>query len=300
MNKTITLSFVLLLTLAPMTGCIENMQDLKERLGQDTTAATSDPEPVKQATTNTTKPVTNETKTPPKPPVARITVFGANGALVYKSPFTAEDEASPIYTTAPATLQLIATDSEVLEPGAKLDKYTWDFAGMKMEGAQVSHELTEPGLYPLMLTVTDTKGGKDMQHITLAVAPQPFDVVTTITTGTVIGVEGIGQGGSATYDLSFTIDDKLHTVSKLVFKTTAGPECDTILEVIPPSGEGAQGPQDTGSQETITFGAGEEGTYTVNVTGYACVSQGVPIEVTATYLQVIEGLEGGDGHAHAH
>lgn len=300
MNKTITLSFVLLLTLAPLTGCIENMQDLKERLGADTTAAAAEPEPVKAATTNETTTPVNTTPKETKPPVARITVFGANGALVYKSPFLAEDEANPVYTTAPATLQLIATDSEVLEPGAKLDKYTWEFAGMTMEGAQVSHQLTEPGVYPLMLTVTDTKGGKDMQHITLAVAPQPFDVVTNLMTELVIGVEGIGIGSSATYDLSFTIDDKLHTVSKLVFKTTAGPECDTILEVIPPSGEGAQGPQDSGSQETITFGAGEEGAYTVNVTGFACVSQGVPIEVTATYLQVIEGLEGGDGHGHAH
>ncbi|MBW3672242.1 MAG: hypothetical protein KY432_11300, partial [Acidobacteria bacterium] len=75
-----------------------------------------------QETTDAADEVTNGTanKTPPKPPVARITVFGANGALVYKASFVGEDETTPAFVAKGSTLTFLASESEAIEPGAPL------------------------------------------------------------------------------------------------------------------------------------------------------------------------------------
>lgn len=292
MNRKLNLGIAILLTIALSAGCIENMTDLKERLG----AAEATPEPVEPAATIPDEEP--EELVPVEPPVARITVFGANGALVYKAGFTAEDVEEPIFTQL-ATLKLIATESQTLEPGAELIEYTWTINGETKTGAQTDHELADAGIYEITLTVKDDHNSTDSQNITLAVMPQPFDIVTTVTTGPVIGAAGEGIGSDATYTLSHTIQDKLHTVTSLKFATHGGQNCDTMMEIIQPDGT-TTGIQDTGHDETITFSDAAEGAWTINITGYACASQAVDIEVTATYLQIIEGLEddGHGGHAH--
>lgn len=305
MNRTKILLVVGLLAALPLSGCIENMQDLKDRLGAE--EETAQPASVAEEETPTTPPVTNVTAKPLKAPVARVTVFGANGALVYKSSFKADDPTEPVFVKAPVKLQLLGTDSEALEPGAKISDYSWVFAGMTMTGGKVEHELTEPGAYPLNLTVKDSKGSLDWHNLTIQITPEPFTVVEELqTSGPIIGVaEGTSvqpASGSLTYTLALTIDDKPHKATSLQFVTKGGQTCDPIITVTAPDGT-VTGPQDSGAQETVSYTDAAEGAYEILIEGYSCVApEGIPIEVTVTYVQIVEGLaEGGDGHGgHAH
>lgn len=301
-TKTRTLLLVGLLAALPLAGCIENMQDLKERLGADEKGEATTPASTTDGNVTTpAAPVKNATKNATKPPVARITIFGEAGALIYKSSFEAADPAEPLFVKAPVKLQLLASDSEALEPGATLAQYSWLFAGMAMTGSKVEHELTDPGMYNLSLTITDSKNMTDQHNVTIAVTPEPFEVVEEVRTSPVIGAGGVPVSGTATWTLSFTREDKLHTVSGLTFTTMGGAACDPILTVTAPDGT-VVGPQDSGSQETITFATPAEGDYAITADGFACVAaDGLLIEVRATFVQVVEGVEAGDGHGgHAH
>lgn len=290
--KTPTLLVVLLLATLPLAGCVQNMRDLKERVGaaeQELEPATVDPLP--EETNNTTVL---------RPPVARIGVFGSNGALVYKATFQADNETAPVYVKEGSNLTLTAADSETLEPGATLASYAWAVAGKTMEGRQVQVEVGEPALYPVQLTVTDSNGETDVQTMTLAVAPTPFEVKTTLTTGPIVGADGEGVPATLTHEVSDTVEEKKHKIVSVAVSSKGGTTCDTILTVAPPEGD-AMGPQDSGGDETITFMDAPAGAYAITVSGFACAApQGIPVEVVVTYLLLVEGLEG-DGHGgHAH
>lgn len=301
MTKLRALLLVGLLAALPLSGCIENMRDLKDRLG-----ATE--EPVDTAATDNETLETPEVPednvtTPLKPPVARITLFGANGALVYKSSFEAADPEEPVFVRAPVTLQLLASDSETLEPGATITDYAWDFAGMNMTGAKVEHALSEPGSYPLTLTVKDSKGSVDTHNVTIAISPEPFDVTHELVTGPVAGAEEAGQTGTATFDVTLTIDEKPHTAQQAVIETSLPDTClDVAMIVTSPDGTETRVDDAFVGDETVTFTEPAEGTWTVTLSPFSCVAPtGVPILVTVTYVQLVDGVaSGGDGHGHAH
>lgn len=281
-------------------GCIQNMSDLKDRIGGDEpiTAAAIEQTP---PTNPTTPPVTNVTKTPP---VARITIFGPNGALVYKSTFQADDPKDILFVEAKSKLSLIASDSEALERGTTLTGFAWTLNGKPIEGGarQASVEIGEAGLYTLTLNVTDTNGKTDTQTVKLGVAPQPYDITIELMTGPIAGGEGQGQGEALVFTLAPDAAKGPASVQKVTI--SAAPDVTLDAALIVTDAEGTvlgeadnAGHTDLDQTETIELGALSLGDYTVTVNPFAGAdADGVPITITITFLPTVEGLSGGDGH----
>ena len=278
-----------------LAGCIQNMGDLKDRLGatkeEESIASTE----VVAPPTTPTAPATNAT--PPKPPVARISVFGPNGALVYKATFAAEDPAEIVFVEEKSKLTLNAGDSEALERGVELTGFAWTLNGAAVTGGRsATIEVGEAGLYTLLLTVTDAKGSRDTQTVKLGVAPKPFDVVTELTSEPIAGAQGQGEAATLTFDLA-SAGDTPATVTAVVFEATPGAACDIVLDVLDPNGEslGAKDSASFGEAETITAGALAFGAYTISLAPFVCAApEGVPVTITVTYLPVVEAL--GEDH----
>lgn len=306
MNR-IALLVILTLVAGSFAGCIENMRDLKDRVGgsDEPVQPAAQKDAVTPTPTKDDVPVVNRTT---KPPVARIGIYGAGGALVFQSSFIGEDGKSPIFLEPKTGVTFNAAESAAIETGAKIEKYTWSFAGKTFEGRQASAEMPEePGLYPVSLVVVDSHGKSDTQNVTLGIDAKPFDVVTELVTGQVVGVtvEDQHQGESVTVDFAIeeTIDGKAVTTKAVKVTTDPGDTCDVILEVLAPDGTSLgsvdkNGPTTLRNDETLAFEHLMPGAYKVRISPYNCAdTDGVPVTVVATYVQVIAGMEGG---AHAH
>lgn len=295
-NSIIVIALALALAFA---GCIQNMGDLKDRLG----ATKEEPLESAEETAAPTPPTLPVNETPPAPPVARISVFGPNGALLYKSSFTAEDPAEIVFVEENTRLTVNAADSAAVERGATVTAYAWTLNGKAIEGGRsTSVEVGAPALYLLTLTVTDSKGSSDAQTLKLGVAPPPFEVVTELTTTPVVGVEGEGEAGVATFTLGLA-GDAPAMVQGVTFEAIPGATCDVILDVVGPDGAslGARDKAGFAGRETITTGALPLGAYEIRVAPFVCAApDGVPLKVTVLYMPMIEGLDSGDGHAHGH
>lgn len=301
MNKTLLLSLALALALLS-SGCIANMDNLKDKLGGGaadesvTPAATSD-----ETTTPNSPPVVNET--PKKPPVARLTVFAAGGALLFKSTFTAEDPGETVMVSAKGKLDLISGDSEVIERGATLTGFAWTVNGKAIEGAQkASFEIPEPGLYTITLKVTDSNAKSDTQTVKVALAPEPYEETVELVAGQVVGQEGDAPADVA-WDLA--APEKPATVTKVVITAAPPITCDAVLEVLDAEGNvlGSAdnvGHQDLTQTEELELGALAFGAYTIRIAPYTCIATEVPITVTVTYLPVVEGLDASHGEHAGH
>lgn len=294
-----TLSFTLTLALALVSsGCVANMADLKDRVG-------GADEPVEAAEVAIPSPVATNT-TPPKvtkPPVARITAFGANNALVYKSTFQADDPSELVFVTKDTKVSLMASDSEALEAGATLASFAWTLNGQPLAQARTAAlDAKEAGLYTVVLNVTDSNGKSDTQTLKLAVAPEPYDVVTELVTGPVAGAEGAGQAGELAFELALPTD-KPATAQKISIVAKPGASCDATLEVTDPAAtsSGVKDGGSVGEEESVDIASPAVGSYAIVVAPFACVApEGVPVTVTVTFLPTVEGVAGGDGHgAHA-
>lgn len=297
--RTHALAFAVAIALASA-GCIQSMDDLKDRVGADEPvqpAAVDETPTVPSAPANTTPKVT-------KPPVARVAVFGANNALVFKSTFQADDPADAVYVTKGTTLNLMASDSEALEPGATLAAYAWALNGKALAQTRTATlEVKDAGLYVVTLNVTDSNGRGDEQTVKLAVAPEPYDVVTELVTGPIVGAESQGQPGELSFDLALPTD-KPATAQKMSIVAAPGATCDATLEVTDPAGtsSGLKDDGGFGGAEGVEITAPAAGAYAIVVGPFACVApDGVPVTVTVTFLPIVEGVAaGGDGHGHAH
>lgn len=110
-----------------LAGCVDNVQDLKDAVSGD--------EAVDTASTDTSGD-DGQASLPPasggssavKPPVARIGVFGADGAIVFKSSFAADETKIATLFTGGDTVTFSAADSEAVDPGATLTEYAWTVA----------------------------------------------------------------------------------------------------------------------------------------------------------------------------
>src|SRR5687767_6968211 len=99
--RTPALALALALAL-PLAGCIQNVADLKQRLGADEGEPLSESSLATDLSKNATHP----------PPVARIAIYAQNGALLYKASFVAQNETAPVLIEPDANLTFVATDSE--------------------------------------------------------------------------------------------------------------------------------------------------------------------------------------------
>lgn len=294
---------ITILTVALLSaGCIQNIGDLRESLG-----ATDEALEGASAALNEAAAALNETSASlsgtqangTTPPVARMSLFAGSGALVYKSTFQADDPAEIVFVDEKSQLNAIAGDSEALAKDATLASFAWTLNGKAVEGAgKATVEIGEAGLYTLALTVTDSHGKNDTHTVKLGVAPKPFDVVTELVTGPVLGAEGQGESGKVSFDLALDDSQGPATMTAVKFTASPGTACDAILDVTDPNGEsvGSADNEGNGGAEEITAGALPLGTYAIVVSPFACVEAGgVPVTVTVSYLPMVPGLDGGHG-----
>lgn len=301
MRTTIAITIALALSL---TGCIANLAGLKESQEDmaETLEQTSAVLNQTAANLNSTGTGTTQQTVAQKPPVARISIFGENGALIYKTNFQAEDSTEILRVDQDAKLNLIASDSEAVERGATLSGFAWSLSGKSVEGGRQATLVAEtPGVHVLTLTVTDSNGKSDTQSVKLGVAPKPFAVETQLVTGPVAGAVGEGQAAELTFDVSLEPAGGPAKITSMTVTVTPPQTCDAILTVNDPEG-GELGSKDTGGfgeGETVTTGELVEGAYGIIVAAYACAApEGMPVLVTVVYTPIIEGLDGeGDGHA---
>lgn len=296
MRTTLTLALACALA---FTGCITNMAGLKESLGGEDAAN----ETIEPASTGTNVSTPNS---PPvvqqRPPVARVSIFEPSGTLLYKSTFTAEDPAEMIMVPAATKLNLIAGDSEAVERGATLTGFAWTANGKPVEGArQASFEIKDPGLYKITLQVTDSNGKTDAQSVKVALMPEPYEVVTELAAGQLVGQEGDAPADVA-WDLA--APEKPATVQSVKIVAEPPVTCDAVLELLDPTGASmgsadAAGIQDGDNTETLELASIPFGAYTIRLSPFTCVALDIPITVTVVLLPTIEGLEGGHGgHNH--
>lgn len=296
--KTPTLLVLAILLVGTLSGCVENVRDLKNKIGADDGGEELVPQSV--APTNTT----NVTNASHKAPVARLAIYGQNGALVYKATFVGEDVAGPVVIEAGVNLTLVGTDSEALA-GATLTRYAWSIAGSPATGTKAAATFSEPGVYPIVLTVTDSNGMTDSQTVVLGIAPEPFDVSKNVTVSQVVGVLSAGQEGSGAFEITIADAKMPATIQQVTVTVLDALTCDFVVSVFDAE-ENVVGKADDGglgSAETVTIPAASEGTYkVVAMPGDLCVTppEGLTATVTTTFLPIIPGFAGGDGHGHAH
>ena len=289
-----------LLALSLMTGCIASLADLREADAPEPTAD----DVLVPAGDAPPAPVANLTK----PPVARIQVYGAGNALLYKADFKADNVTSPLAVPAGVELTFLSGDSAPVEPGAKLAKATWRVDGKTIDAAKATVTLPGPGLYPLVLTVTDSNGATDAQALALGVYPEPFEVATNLTAGQMAGAEGQGQGARLAFALDAAAAGVPATIQGVRIVAQPPLTCDATLTLLNGDGEPLAEANDadatTGDQtETLDAGALPEGGYAISLTPVACLApEGFPVQVIVTFLETIPGLtDAGDGHGgHAH
>lgn len=293
------LAAALFVMIAASAGCVANMADLKEKV--QPAATVPDPTP-------TETPLAQTNATNLTPPVARIQVFGASNALLYKAGFQAENLTTPLLVPANVELTFLSGDSEAVAQGARIAKATWTLNGKVIDGAKATATLPGPGLYPLVLTVTDTQGATDEQAIPLGVMPDPFDVYLNLTAPQMAGANGQGQGARLAFSLTAADAGKPATIQGVKVVAAAPLTCDVTLALL--DGEGKEvananaADASTGDQtETLDAGALPEAGYAVSLTPNACLApDGFPVSVIVTYLPIVPGVTdaGGDGHHHAH
>lgn len=290
MRVTFPLVIALALSLS-FTGCIANMAEFKDKVGA-TREETITPAETVEPPAQESPPVAPVVH---KAPVARITIFGTNGALVYKSTFAAEDPAVAVMVEEKSNLSLIASDSEALENGATITGFAWTLNGKPLVGArQANTDLPSAGIYTLSLTVTDSNGKTDAQSVKLAVAPSPIDIVTELTTGPVAGASGEGQAGTASFELKADGAGVVATIQKMSIVASSPATCDIMLEVTTPDGT-VISKDDTGTAaaESAEFPSAAEGAYGLRALPFACVApEGITITVTVTYLPIVPGFDG--------
>lgn len=295
---------VLALALAlAFTGCIQNMSGLKGALSasDEPLDPASAPLEAPPDVANVTSESANASR---EPPVARMSVFGPNGALLFKSTFQADDPNEVVLVPEDAKLNLIAGDSEALASGATLAGFTWTLDGKPVEGArQASITVGAPALYVVKLTVTDSNGKSDAHIVKLGVAPKPYEVTLEIMTGPIGGAEGEGVAESHPFTLAADASQGPSMVQKVV--VTASPDLLLDAKLLVLDAEGATlgeadeaGHDSLDQTESVELGALALGEYAVAIEAFAGADpDGVPITITVTYLPMIAGVNDmGDGH----
>lgn len=287
-----------------MAGCIENMSDLKDRI-----QGTSTPDEVVNETLDDLDTPTNGTKNVTKtlrPPVARITVFAEGGALVYKASFVAENVTATPVMAEGGVLTFNAADSEAVQGGAELKKFEWTIAGKKMEGRKVEANLSEAGIHMVALKVTDSLGSADEQMIHIGIPPTPFTETVEFSGGPIADVEASGASPIGSASHAFTVlsekDGKPLQVQSLEVTLTFAPTADMKFTLVDPEGtettvdDGFVGASD-GTTESILLTGAAAGEWSAVVAAYTGVSDAYTLTVAVTYVEIVEGL--GDGHGHA-
>ncbi|WP_285544446.1 PQQ-dependent sugar dehydrogenase [Dyadobacter frigoris] len=82
---------------------------------------------------------------------------------------------SKLVGAAPLSVSLSAGESKDYDPGDKLT-YEWSIGSKKIKGERIGHVFTRPGIYNVVLTVTDQLGGKGSATTQVKVGNTPPEV----------------------------------------------------------------------------------------------------------------------------
>jgi hypothetical protein len=248
-----------------------------------------------------------------KPPVARMQVYDADGALAFESNFVADNATAPNHVTGGKPLTFLGAPSEAVEKDARVEAWQWSFGdGGSASGRSVTHAYTDlGGMFDVRLTVADTHGLTDELVVKLAVEP-------TRTFHQAVSVEGTVQGpgnlGTLQMDGIDIASDPLAVaaqvqgfdvvvVSATFTLTPKEPTSDFDLYLLDPEGnvtaQSATGPAPGGS-ETITLTGADlkAGSYTFQVVLFLGVNAGYAIDGEVVYKVVNHALMGEGEHHH--
>ena len=132
-----------LVVAAGLAGCVENVQDLKDAVTGAETLDTASTDATGTDAQAGLPPATSGVAAP-KPPVARIGVFGADGAIVFKSSFAADETKVDTLLSGGDTVTFSAADSEAVGAGATLTSYAWTVASFSTGATSAPKAAADP------------------------------------------------------------------------------------------------------------------------------------------------------------
>jgi hypothetical protein len=254
-----------------------------------------------------------------KAPVARMRVFDATGLEAFASTFVADSPENPIVANA-GNITLVATGSEVLQPGTSLTKTSWDIEGLELIGNTVKWAAPiDGGNFTVRLTVEDSDGNKDTQTITLALKPGIATRSVTFT-GEATGAGGCPQNSCTA---ASGVEEHVFSVDNSTFDNASATLTHVLLVLSPGSAtvpvSDLDVTLDDGAAKRIgsQTGAGSQHKIDVDVTNAASGDwkvQVIPdpgagasytVTVTLTWKGINPGMEAflasyDDGHSHEH
>lgn len=295
-------------------GCVQKAQPVDQALSA-TDSIVQDGSRVAANATNDSEAVKHQ------PPVARMQVFDAGGALAYESDFVAADTAAKLPVRGGGQITLLGGASEAVDPTAKITAWDWTFGdGGKASGRGVTHAFTDlGGVFKLVLKVTDSHALTDTLTVALPVAPTRILNETLAFSGMIqAGTAGAGDaiagaGGpspgvdSATHSLEILTADQGYPVAfngGTITLTTSDPTSDFDLYLMDAKGKvvasSASGPA-PGGTEQIKLKAGElaNGTYTIRAVLYSGANGSYTIGGNILYIVVnpqVQAIVGSESH----
>ena len=242
-------------------------------------------------------------------PVARMRIFDATGLEAFASTFVADSPEDPVVANA-GNLTFTASQSEALQQGTSIAKYSWGIGDTTLVGTTVKWvSPVSGGNFTVRLTVEDSSGNKDAQTVGLALKPGVASRGINFT-GT---ASGYGDNGAVehTFDVdNATFNGELAQLTSIRVSLQPGsavvPLSDLNLALLDPEGEEIASESGTGSQHTIEEDvSGPAGTWTVRVTPSPAVDAAYTVTVVLTWKGVNPGMEAflasyEDGHSHEH
>lgn len=260
-----------------------------------------------------------------KPPVARMRIFDATGLEAFASTFVADSPENSVIASA-GNLTFTATQSEALQPGTSIAKYSWDIDGTTLTGNTV--KWTSPvngGNKTVRLTVEDSDGNKDTQTVSLALKPGVASETLTFTgdaTGAGSCTPSAG-GAPSTCPPTYDPVEHLFMVNTTTYKGALAnltnvrvvlspsdatvPLADLDIALDDAAGKRLGSQTGQGSQHTINVNdpVATEGEWKVLVIGDPAYGAGYTVTVTLTWKGYNPGMEAflasyDDGHSHEH
>ncbi len=256
------------------------------------------------------------------PPVARVTLIGADDAPLFAADFEAADTTAEAPIIAPSgRLKLLASASEALEPTAEIAAYRWVVDGVEA-GSNGSLDVTFPlvgGRSTIRLTVTDSLGVSDSQtlHLVLqpgkAVAVRAFNGTVTdlrLADGTYVNGGPLLHTVAVNESLPDGTPVRVSRIEASLGLTGGGAPVGNNIDLLlrDPNGEEAANATSDGSDEHLSavFDPGATvGTWTLEVHGVRSYESQYAATVTLHMVAVNPEIEQflasySDGHDHQH
>jgi PKD repeat protein len=156
-----------------------------------------------------------------------MTALSGTSVVVLPDYFYVIANGTPTSGLVPLTVSFTATTNA---GGAAPFTYQWDFGDYSgiNTGASPTHTYTMPGIYPVKVVVTDSKGWQSTGMVTIFAAVQGLNVIATATPTSGYAPLGVGfaaaaSGGTAPYTFTWKFGDGSTGTGSSVYHTYANP-----------------------------------------------------------------------------